>query len=312
MAPPIVSVVIPTFNAGTRLERVLDAVLAQDGGFACDIIAVDSGSTDGTLQRLCRRGVRVVEVPVDTFNHGETRNQGLALATGELAVLLVQDAVPISAGWLQALIEPLLADSTVAGSFARQLPAPGASCLTSYHLSRWVAAQPTPRHVGPFTRDDYSRMTPRERHAVCAFDNVCACVRLSVWRAHPFRRTPIAEDLEWGRDVLLAGHKLAYAPDAAVWHSHERPVAYELQRTYLVHQRLQALFGLETIPTVSALLRAVATTIPTHVQLAAAEEHGRLRALLRAAALGVVWPLGQYLGARSSRDGRTWMRTGRI
>jgi rhamnosyltransferase len=312
MTAPAVSVVIPTFNAGTRLDEVLDAVQAQDGQCACDIIAVDSGSTDGTVERLRRRGARVVEVSPASFNHGDTRNTGLAVAAGELAVLLVQDAVPASAGWLAALIEPLLADPLVGGSFARQLPAPGASRLTVHHLSRWVAAQPTPRKVGPLCREDLARMTPAERHATCAFDNVCACVRLSVWRSHPFRRAAIAEDLEWGREVLLAGHKLAYAPGAAVWHSHERPVSYELQRTYLVHQRLHTLFGLETIPTVPALVRAVGMSIADHVQLAAGEDHGRLKALLRGAALGVAWPLGQYLGARSSRDGRTWMRTGRI
>ena len=43
-----------------------------------------------------------------------------------------------------------------------------------------------------------------------------------------------------------------------VWHSHERSASYELQRTYLVHQRLQALFGLSTVPTAGALVRAVA------------------------------------------------------
>jgi rhamnosyltransferase len=312
MTRPAVSVVIPTLNAGPLLDGVLDGVLAQDGDIACEIIGIDSGSTDGTLARLRRRGARVVEVPAGRFNHGESRNAGLALAAGELAVLLVQDAVPASTRWLQALIEPLLADERVAGSFARQWPAPRASRLTMHYLSRWVAAQPAPRVVGPLSREDWARMPPSERHAACAFDNVCACVRLNVWRLHPFRRTPIAEDLEWAREVLLAGHKLAYAPAAGVRHSHERPILYELQRTYLVHQRLHSLLGLETIPTIVALLRAIGTTVPAHIQLAASEDRARVRAMLRGAALGVAWPLGQYLGARSSRDGRTWLRTGRI
>ena len=155
-------------------------------------------------------------------------------------------------------------------------------------------------------------MSPAERLIACAFDNVCACIRLDVWRSHPFRHTSIAEDLEWGREVLLAGYKLAYAPAATVWHSHERPVTYELQRTYLVHQRLQTLFGLTTIPSMPALLRAIAATVPANVSLAAQETRGRVRASIRNAALGVALPLGQYLGARSARDGRRWLPTGRI
>jgi hypothetical protein len=95
-----------------------------------------------------------------------------------------------------------------------------------------------------------------------------------------------------------------YTPDATVWHSHERPVSYELQRTYLVHQRLQHLFGLATVPTVGALVRAVAVTMPAHARMAAADRRERGRALIRGAALAVALPLGQYLGARSAREGR--------
>jgi rhamnosyltransferase len=307
-----VSIVIPTWNAGSRLDDVLDALDGQVGEFGCRVIAVDSGSTDGTRERLRDRGARVIDVRPADFNHGATRNLGLAAAEGAFAVLLVQDAVPAGPGWLQGLVAPLIADDLVAGSFSRQCPAPGASRLTTEYLSRWIASRPEPRVVGPLTTGEYEGMSPADRLLVCAFDNVCACVRLAVWRAHPFRRTSIAEDLEWAREVLLAGYKLAYAPEAFVWHSHERPVAYEFQRTYLVHRRLQALFGLATIPSVPSLLRAVATTVPANVRLAANEERGRVRVVLRNAALGVALPVGQYLGAQSSRTGRDWIRTGRI
>jgi rhamnosyltransferase len=304
-----VTIVIPTLNAGPALEHLFDALESQDGEFGREVIAIDSGSTDGTLDRLRRRGATIVDVPPGGFNHGQTRNEALARASGDLAVLTVQDAIPASRRWLGALLEPLLSDPAVAGSFARQLPAPHASRLTAHYLSQWIAAQPSPRTVGPLTREAFERMTPAGRHRACAFDNVCACVRVAVWRDHPFQRTPIAEDLEWARDVLLAGYKLAYAPQAAVWHSHERPVTYELQRTYLVHQRLQALFGLATVPTVGSLVRAVASTMPVHARVASGERAGRTRALLRGAALAVALPLGQYLGARSAREGRALLRT---
>ncbi len=307
-----IPVVIPTFNAGPGFEAVLDGIAHHEGNVEPEIIALDSGSTDGTVDRLRRRGARVVAVPPGRFNHGETRNEGLAAATGDFAVLLVQDAVPVGNQWIDALLAPLLDDRRVAGSFARQLPARGASRLTVHQLSNWIGARDTPRIVGPLTPGQLAAMTPAERHDACAFDNVCSCVRLDVWRAHPFRRTTIAEDLEWGRDVLRAGFRIAYAPAAVVRHSHERTVGYELQRTYLVHQRLHALFGLATVPTVGALLRSVGVTVVRHLRLAASEPAGRPGAILRGLGLGVAWPLGQHLGARSARDGRVWLRTGRI
>jgi len=155
-------------------------------------------------------------------------------------------------------------------------------------------------------------MSPSDRHAVCAFDNVCSCIRLSAWNTHRFAPTPIAEDLQWARDVLFAGYKLAYVPGAIVRHSHERSIGYELQRTYLVHQRLEAIFGLATVPTLGSLMRAIATTIPANARMAAREPSHRIRAVLRGAALGVAQPLGQYLGARSVREGRELLRTSGI
>lgn len=308
MTPPRVSIVIPTRNAGTTLGAVLTAVAEQDGDLVPEIIGIDSGSTDNTRTLLREAGARVLTVPAGAFNHGATRNQALAQASGEFAVLLVQDAVPASREWLSALTAPLRADGSIAGAFARQIPGSGASRLTAYYLDRWMAARREPRTVGPLTRDEFARMTPTERHSVCAFDNVCSCIRLSVWRDRPFQSTEIAEDLEWARDVLLSGFRLAFVPDAVVRHSHERSVRYELQRTYLVHQRLQALFDLATVPTMVSLVRAVAATIPLNTRIAASEARGRVMAMVRGAALGVAHPLGQYLGARAARENRQFLR----
>jgi rhamnosyltransferase len=302
-----VTVVIPTRNAGMTLEAVLNAIAGQDG-FDPRIIAIDSGSTDDTLDRLRGAGATIVKVDPGAFNHGATRNQALAGADGEFAVLLVQDAVPASRDWLSALIRPMMSDASIAGTFARQEPAADASQVTMHYLAQWVAAQRVPRIVGPLTPDLFAAMSPAERHSACAFDNVCSCVRLSVWRDHPFRSTSIAEDLEWARDVLLAGYKLMYVPQAVVRHSHERSARYELQRTYLVHRRLETLFGLSTVPTMMSLVRAIAATVPLNARIAAREPAGRTRAVLRAVTLGVAQPLGQYLGARAARDGRDYLR----
>ena len=307
-----ISIVIPTRNAGPVLDDVLNAVAAQEGHFAPDVIAIDSGSSDGTIDRLERKSARILHASPSAFNHGQTRNEALMHARGRFAILLVQDAVPASTRWLTALVEPLLRDSSIAGTFARQRPTAGASRVTSHYLRQWIASKPDPRTVGPLTPDTFARMSPADRHWVCAFDNVCSCIRLSVWHDHPFPTTPIAEDLEWARDVLLAGHKLAYVPEAVVEHSHERSFDYELRRTYLVHQRLESMFGLTTIPTVGSLLRAVATTVPANARIAAHEPRRRLRAMFRASALGIAQPLGQYLGARSSREGRELLRTSGI
>src|SRR6476661_3158719 len=101
MSPTVdVAIVIPTLNGGADLTRLLDAISRQEGPFRPSVVAVDSGSTDGTIDRLRERGSRILAVAPGEFNHGETRNMALRSVDTDFAVLIVQDAVPESARWL--------------------------------------------------------------------------------------------------------------------------------------------------------------------------------------------------------------------
>jgi rhamnosyltransferase len=181
------------------------------------------------------------------FNHGLTRNAAIEQARGELVVLLVQDAVPANDSWLAALTAPLLADARLAGTFARQRPRPDASPLTRLYLERTAVAREKPRMAAPLTSVELAALAPMDRLERCTFDNVCSCIRRSVWTRIPFRETPIGEDVEWAKEVLLAGYSLAFTPAAVVVHSHDRSAAYEFDRTYTLHRRLFELFELRTI-----------------------------------------------------------------
>jgi len=306
---PDVSILLLTRNGIATLPAVLDAIASQATGFSFETVAIDSGSQDGTVALLRERVDKLVEIAPESFNHGLTRNLGIQHCRGALVVLLVQDAEPRSPGWLSALVQPLLDESRLAGTFGRQVPRSDASAVTRHYLSQWVAAGPTARVTYVPAREEFERLAPMDRFLSCVFDNVCSCIRRSVWETIPFRETRIAEDLEWGHDVLLAGYGLAYVPEAEVIHSHDRPASYELGRTYLVHQRLRTLFGLATIPDLASLARALASTLPIHVRCVANAGFDRMiRELPRALALAVAMPLGQYLGVRSADTRREWLR----
>lgn len=297
MSAPRVSVVIPTLNGRETLPAVLDRLAEQGTDFAFETLAIDSGSTDGSVELLRGRVDCLIRIDRRAFDHGLTRNLGVERARGELVVLMVQDAVPASSGWLAALTRPLDQDATLAGTFARQVSRAGASGVTRFYHERWLAASREPRVSRVRDAAAFSKLSPMDRYRLCVFDNVCSCIRRSVWERHLFRATSIAEDLQWARDVLLAGYGLAYVPDAVVEHSHERSARDEFRRTYLVHQRLCELFDLRLIPNVPSLLRAIAVSSTTHLRVTASADP---RAVARALALAVAWPLGQYLGARSA------------
>ena len=290
-----VSIVLPTRNGAATLPAVLDAISRQRVDFPFDVIAVDSSSTDGTVDLLRGRVDRFISVSADAFDHGLTRNLGIEQARGELVVLLVQDALPIADSWLAALTAPLLADERLAGTFARQVPRPDASPIARHYLERWIASSTAARTIAVADSAELEALDPMAQLERCAFDNVCSCIRRSVWSRHPFRQTPIGEDIEWAREVLLAGYRLAYVPAAEVIHSHDRPSRYELVRTYVLHRRLYELFRLRTIPTIPLLARAIVSSLRLHWR--------RQPFSGRGVALAVAWPLGQYLGALSAVRG---------
>lgn len=295
VSDPLVSIVIPTQNGGARLRRLMAAIASQRTDFETEIVAVDSASNDGTTDFLAACATTLIQIDPRSFDHGATRNLGISKARGEFVVLTVQDAVPANERWLAALVEPLRRDPRLAATFARQVPTDEASPLTRHYLAGWIAASPDPRAVFVHSEAEFAALSPMERFERSVVDNVCAAIRRPVWMKIPFRPAPIGEDLQWGRDALLAGYGLAYVPDAIVEHSHDRSAWYELKRTWVLHQQLQRLFGLRTVPTLGGLARAIGSSLALH-RRELSKARAPLRAHLRGVALAIAWPLGQYVG----------------
>ncbi|HEY2905173.1 MAG TPA: glycosyltransferase [Vicinamibacterales bacterium] len=306
MTAPLVSIVVPTLNGAATLPALFGAIETQRVSFTFEVVVVDSQSSDGTAEFVRSRAASFVSIDRAGFDHGLARNIGIEHSKGELIVLMVQDALPVSETWLAELTRPLFADEQLAAAYARQLPRADASAITRHYLERWSAASAAPRIQSIPSRASFDALDPGGRFELCVFDNVCSCIRRSVWNEHPFRATPIAEDVEWAREVLLAGYRIVYAPEARVVHSHERSSRYELARTYVLHRRLYDLFGLRTIPTVGSLARAIVSSLAIHARCSI-RDRSRPRVVGRSLALAFAWPVGQYLGALSAMRG--WKRS---
>ena len=131
-ALPRVSILLVTKNGARYLAEVLDGIGRQRGRFQLEeIIAVDSGSRDGSVEILREAGARVLTIPAAAFGHGKTRNLAASHAHGDYLVFLTQDATPARTDWLEKLLAPLVADPLVVGAYSRHTPRP--SC----HPMEW-------------------------------------------------------------------------------------------------------------------------------------------------------------------------------
>ena len=230
---PLVSVVIPTLNAGNGFLQLLEAIKAQQVPGDVETLVIDSHSQDGTMTLAQKAGAKVMSVPRRLFNHGRTRNQGIKASTGEFVALTVQDALPTDETWLARLLIPLLEQSEAAGSYGLQLAPPTSGLLARTRSTLWREGNDLPAVKSLEAFEQLWQMPPEKRLELIRFDNVTSCLRRSVWEQQPFPERNYGEDMAWAKSVLLKGHQVAYTPTAQVWHCHERGAVYELRRAYL-------------------------------------------------------------------------------
>lgn len=107
-----ISVIIPVYNEFTTLSQVLSRVLAAPLPPGCEreIIVVDDGSTDGTgaiVRRHADAGIVLAHQLAHNFGKGTAIRAGIALATGEIAVIQDGDLEYDPRDYAR-LIEPIL------------------------------------------------------------------------------------------------------------------------------------------------------------------------------------------------------------
>lgn len=87
-----VSVIVPVYNAAALINRCLDSIFAQTGGYEVEVICVDDGSTDNSVELIKARGdsrIKILSQP--NSGPAKARNTGMALATAQLMAYLDAD-----------------------------------------------------------------------------------------------------------------------------------------------------------------------------------------------------------------------------
>ena len=241
-----VSIIVLTKNGKTHLERLLPTVVTQARKVSGELIVVDSGSTDGTLELLRRFPIRIAQIPPQDFHHARTRNFAASLTQGRTLVLLSQDAIPASDDWLECMIANF-DDPQVGAVYGRQLPKSGSSlerrhALDAVYGERRLVKDPA-HHKG---------LGYRFYH----FSDANAAIRRSVWEKTQFPEDlNVFEDLGIAKRILDSGWKIVYEPRAAVIHSHDHSTLELLKRYFDIGYTLKVLKIWDAPGTRQSLLR---------------------------------------------------------
>ena len=219
----LASVILLTKNGEKHLRSVLEGLYRQRTIDAAEVIVIDSGSTDATLDIVSAFPVSLTRIRPEEFGHGRTRNLGARLARGRFLVYLPQDATPVGPDWLQTLLAPF-EDPAVGGVYCRQTPRAEASAMERFFLLTTYSGQRELRTIGRGEDASLAR---------CFFSTVGGAIRASLWRDYPFDESVImSEDQAWSRDVMLGGHAIAYQPAAELLHSHDYGIAGIFRRNF--------------------------------------------------------------------------------
>ena len=215
-----ISVVIPTRNAGQRFAELLDGLRNQTLKPA-KIIVVDSESTDETLELARNRNCKVIKIYRADFDHGTTRNLAISEVSGEFAVVLTQDAIPVNAHMIAELIKPMQADSNIAICYGRQLPKLNAAPLESFTREFNYPAESMLK-----TRNDIETLGLKT--FFCS--NSCSAIRCSIFKKlGGFKdNVMVNEDMLFAAKAIHQGYSVYYTAAAKVYHSHP----YTLHQTF--------------------------------------------------------------------------------
>lgn len=197
------SIVIRTLNESRYLDDLLKAIGTQNTeDLSHEVVLVDSGSTDGTLEIAERHGCRIHHITREEFSFGRSLNLGCDAALGEILVFTSGHCVPTDEHWLQRLCQPIL-DGQAEYVYGRQFGGPESRFSESRVFSKYFPNRSCVPQEGFFC------------------NNANAALLKSAWEQHRFDEELTGlEDMELAQRLIKGGGRVAYIAEAGVYHHH--------------------------------------------------------------------------------------------
>ena len=196
------SIVVRAYNEAEHLGSLFEGISRQTIRDA-EVVLVDSGSSDATVQIALQNGARVVRIPSEEFSFGRSLNLGIQAAGSELIVVASAHVRPVYPDWLECLLQPF-DDPQVALVYGKQRGDESSRFSEHQIFRQWYPDVDMPSQAHPFC------------------NNANAAVRRSLWEQHAYDETLTGlEDVAWAKWAQGAAHRIVYAAHAEVIHVHD-------------------------------------------------------------------------------------------
>jgi len=220
----LTSIIIRTYNEQKHLGELLTKIFEQNQKLTdIEVIIVDSGSTDRTLEIAEDYNCRITHIAQSDFTFGRSLNYGCKFANGDYLVFISGHCVPVGNQWLDELIAPLC-DEIASYVYGKQQAYGPTRFSEKCHFEKWFP--------------EYSKM-PQNGY-FC--NNANAALTRTAWQKYSFNEELTGlEDMFLAKQIIEDGNCIAYAAPAAVYHIHEEhwhQVRIRYEREAIALQRI--------------------------------------------------------------------------
>jgi glycosyltransferase involved in cell wall biosynthesis len=216
------SVVIRAFNEAEHIGKLLEGIRHQTIADP-EVILVDSGSSDSTVDIARKYGAQILQISAEDFSFGRSLNLGLEAAQRDYVVVASAHVYPVYPDWLEHLLRPF-EDARVAVVYGKQRGTDASKFSERQIFHQWYPDADAMPQESPFC------------------NNANAAIRRRLWEVHSYDETLTGlEDVEWAKWAQLQGYTVCYTAHAEVIHVHRetlRGVYARYEREAMAFKRI--------------------------------------------------------------------------
>lgn len=238
---PLFSIVIPVYNREDTIGQLLDSIFSCKLPFPIEIIVIDSGSTDKTVEIIKQYNdsrIRVVTIAKSEFNHGLTRNLGVQKSRGKFVFFFSGDARIISKNIFTKTVTTFEKNPDCVLTFVRQIPYESTPFIQQLEATVYFDDLDNFIDSNGQVKQSFKKpFTPFEgtNKMLWYFNSdVAACYRKDYLVQYPFPKTEHGgEDVFAAKQALELGFSKIYDSKLVVQHSHSYSFWEYIKREYV-------------------------------------------------------------------------------